>query len=201
MTCGIVNFNSFKALSTSLPGRYAAALFEEGKRTDCLKDIIMNFESMDKFFAKNVAIQKLLTSASISAKSLIDCWNVVGAHLGFRAIFVNFMIIVVKNKRYDIINMIRHIFDVAFSAHMNKRWVVVTTAVALSTEQKKRLLNVLGAFFSEKVSVSYKIDQDILGGIKINSDDIIADASVVSRIRQVAEFMSSSGVKVAYHED
>jgi ATP synthase F1 delta subunit len=194
-----VDINSLKVLCTSLPGRYAIALFNEGKKTNCLEEIINNFKNMDTFFKKNPALRKLLTNGCLNEKDIKASWIALGQYLSFCPVFLALMRNVVKNKRFNIINMIKHIYNIAFTKYKNKRNVVISSVVDLLPEQKLRLENIIKKAFKEKLIISYTISDKILGGIKISSEELVIDASVNIQIRQVSDFMKK--IKVEENEN
>ncbi|MDR3031046.1 MAG: ATP synthase F1 subunit delta [Holosporales bacterium] len=193
--------NSLKALCTSLPGRYAAALFREGKKINCLDEIIKNFQDMDIFFNKNPSIKKLLTSHCLDEKDMASGWISLGKYLSFCPVFLAFMRNVIRNGRFNIIKTITYIYDVAFAKYKNKRNVMVYSAVDLLPEQKTRLEEIIKKAFREKTSVFYKVSDKILGGIKISSEELVIDASASVQIQQVSDFMKKIRIKVAKDED
>lgn len=183
-----MNVNSLKVLFTSVQGRYAKALFLEGKRNACLDEIFENFLKLDTFFKNNQAIQKLLTSHSVNQKDLDAGWLALGDYLSFCPIFLNFIRQVIENKRFNLINKIKYVYGVAFAKYKNSRNVVVSSAVELLPEQKKKVENLIFRVFKEKVIVKYKVNEKILAGIKISSEEMVVDASAFSQVKQLSHF-------------
>lgn len=183
-----MNVNSLKVLFTSVQGRYAKALFLEGKRNACLDEIFENFLKLDTFFKNNQAIQKLLTSHSVNQKDLDAGWLALGDYLSFCPIFLNFIRQVIENKRFNLINKIKYVYGVAFAKYKNSRNVVVSSAVELLPEQKKKVENLIFRMFKEKVIVKYKVNEKILAGIKISSEEMVVDASAFSQVKQLSHF-------------
>lgn len=183
-----MNVNSLKVLFTSLQGRYAKALFLEGKRNACLDEIFENFLKLDTFFKNNQSIQKLLTSHSVNQKDLDAGWLALGDYLSFCPIFLNFIRQVIENKRFNLINKIKYVYGVAFAKYKNSRNVVVSSAVELLPEQKKKVEGLIFRVFKEKVIVKYKVNEKILAGIKISSEEMVVDASAFSQVKQLSHF-------------
>lgn len=196
-----MDINSLKVLSTSLPGRYAIALFREGQKANCLDRIVENFQSMTSFFEKNPSIKKLLTSGSLSKKDIAAGWIALGQHLSFCPVFLALMRNVVLNNRFNIIKMIKYVFNVALAKYKNKRNVVVSSAVDLFPEQKKTIETLIGKIFKEKVILTYKINEDLLGGIKISSQELMIDASARAQVKQVVDFLKATKIKVEKNEN
>jgi ATP synthase F1 delta subunit len=171
-----------------LPGRYSKALFDEGKKANCLEKILDNFTKLEVFFKNQPSIKKLLTSGGLNVKDLDNGWRAVSDHLSFCPIFLSFIRQVVVNRRFNIIGRIRHIYNMAFAKYKNRRNVLVSSVAELLPEQKKKIEKLINKIFKEKAIISYKINEKILAGVKIFSEEVVIDASALSRLRQLSQF-------------
>ena len=195
-----MNINSLKVLFTSLPGRYARALFNEGKRSECLDEIVENFQKLEVFFKNNEPIKRLLSSYCMNEKDLMKSWIAVGENLSFCPIFLSFIRQLVLNRRFDILNKIKYIFNVALAKYKNKRNVVVYSAVELLPEQKKKIEKLIEKGMEENTIISYKVNEKILGGIKIASEELIVDASAKVQLKQLSSYLKNIKIKVCKDE-
>lgn len=190
-----MEINSLKVLCTSVPGRYASALFKEGERTCCLDNILNNFESLVIFLKNNRQIGKLLMSHAINQKDLDKGWLAVGAHLSFCPVFSSFIRQLAKNRRFPIFYRIKHIFCIALSKYKNKRNVFVSSAYELLPEQRGEVAGIVSKLFKEKPIISYKINPKLLGGIRISSEEIVYDASLLTQLKQLSSYLKNINVK------
>ncbi|MDR2074598.1 MAG: ATP synthase F1 subunit delta [Holosporales bacterium] len=190
-----MDINSLKVLYTSVPGRYALALFNEGKKSNCLDDILENFDKLETFFKHNQSIKKLLTSRCISEKDLDAGWLSISGYLSFCPVFMSFLRQVGRNRRFNILHKIRHIYRVALAKHKNRRRVAITSAVDLLPEQKDKIKKVVESMFSEKTIMMYKVNPAILGGIIVASEEKIYDASIRNRLQQIAKFLRNTRIE------
>lgn len=186
----VVEINSLKVLATSIPGRYATAVFREARRSGCLDEIAENFKRLEIFFKNHEQIKKLLTVNCISDKDLDTGWLAVGSHLSFCPIFISFLRQLAKNRRFNILARIKYIYTIALAKYKNKRNVAVISAVELLPEQKERIEKVIEKLFREKTIITYKINTKILGGVKVASEEIVYDASVRTRLKQMISFLN-----------
>lgn len=190
-----MDLNNLKVLQTSLPGRYALALFNEGKKSGRLDEIYKDFQKLDVFFKNNENIKKILTCSGLNEKDLDKGWMTLGDYLSFCPVFSSFIRLVGVNKRFKILNMIKNIFFKTFAKYKNRRFVYVSSAVMLLPEQKKKVEEVVSSMFEEKVFINYKVNPDILGGLKISSEEIVFDASVLSQLKQMSGYLNNVKIK------
>ena len=163
-------------LYSSLQGRYAKALFDEGVKNGELEQIKDNFESIISFFESHKGIHRSLVV------SLFD------GQLPLCQTFSNFMRVVAGNDRMNIFSKIKYVYDLAFNKYTNRRDVTIYSVIELKEPQKNTLEALISKFFTEDVAVKYEIDENLLGGIKIVSDGKVIDASVATQVRQLEDF-------------
>lgn len=185
-----------KVLFTSLPGRYAKALFNEGKKAGCLNEILDDFGKLEIFFKKHHPVKKLLTSGCINITDACVGWNAVGDHLSFCPVFAAFILQVAYNKRFAIIGRIKYVFNVALAKHKNMRNLIVSSAVELLPEQKARIEKLISRTFKEKAIIRYKINERILAGIKIASEELVVDASALAQLKQLDAYYRNIRINV-----
>jgi F-type H+-transporting ATPase subunit delta len=186
-----VDINSLKVLFTSLPGRYAHALFDEGRKSSCLDEILNNFEKLEKYFQDNRQVKNLLTGCFLNKKDLNACWITIGQHLGFCPVFLSFIRQVIINHRFNIIKRMKYIYQVALAKYRNKRSVTVLSAIDLLPEQKDEIEKLIYRALNEKIIINYDVDERILGGIKLRSEELDIDISLASQLKQLGKYFKS----------
>lgn len=67
--------------------------------------------------------------------------------------------------------------------------VEVITAVALSDEEKDKLKNSIKSFYDRDVVINERIDEDVLGGIKVKIGNDIIDGTVKDRLKYIKRDM------------
>lgn len=190
-----MNINNLKVLLTSLPGRYAAALFNEGKKIACLDEISDDFQKLDIFLKNNIQMKKILTSSWANEKELSSSWIEVGESLSFCPVFLSFIRAVLKNRRFGLFGEMWHIFNIALTKYKNKRDISVVSVVELLPEQKERIKKVLEKIVAGKAIIKYEIDERILGGIQIKSEEIVIDASISVQLKQLSSYLKNTKIK------
>jgi F-type H+-transporting ATPase subunit delta len=189
-----VDINNLTVLCTSVPGRYALALFNEGKRSGCLDEIFDNFQRLETFFDDNPQIKKLLMNRCIDYKDVDEGWLAVSSHLSFCPVFVSFVRQVGQNRRFDIFERIKYIYRVAIAKYKDKRSVTVISAVELLPEQKDVAEKIISKLFSKKTIITYGVDPSVLGGIRIVSEETIYDATVYAQLKQITKYLKSEKI-------
>jgi ATP synthase F1 delta subunit len=180
--------NNLRVLLTSLPGRYAGALFNEGVRNSCLDIISINFSSLFDVFATIPGVKKFLTNYHVNKVELHEAWRSIGKHLSFCPTFSSLMWQIIVNKRSGIIKKVSNIYNIALAKHNNARELTITSSAPLSLQQEKRLESLISRIFKEKNDIHYEVNQKMLGGLKISSEGVVVDVSTLAQFNQFAEF-------------
>ena len=68
--------------------------------------------------------------------------------------------------------------------------VTVTCAVALTEEEKEKLVKNLENKFKSTVDAEYIIDESLIGGILVEADGKVLDGSVRTRLRDIKDVMN-----------
>ena len=67
----------------------------------------------------------------------------------------------------------------------------VTSAVALTEDEKARLIKSLEKKTGHRVELACRVDKDILGGIIVRTEDTVLDGSLKHKIRSVKDVIKS----------
>ena len=81
-------------------------------------------------------------------------------------------------------------FDAKMLEYQDTTDVTVTTAVALSPEQKERLRDALAKKLHQTIRITERIDRKILGGVIVQYGDTRIDNSVKYRLDALKEQLS-----------
>lgn len=71
--------------------------------------------------------------------------------------------------------------------------VTVTSAVAMTDDQKERLEKALEKKFGGPVRMKMEIDPSLIGGVKVTSDTAVLDASWAGRLERMKEQLKAAG--------
>ena len=189
---------NLEILYTSLQGRYAKALFLEGKKNGNLDAISEDFIKLENLFFKNQSLKNLLSSCSLGKDASNELWHTVGKELSFCPTFLKFMQVVSSNVRLKLIDKIKYVYDIAYKQYKRMQDVIVYSVTELNSIQMKKLEKLLAELFTDKVVVHYEIDEKLLAGIKISSAGTVIDASVATQIRQLAHFCKETKAERVY---
>ena len=171
--------------SVSVSDRYALALYDLTSERNCTDEVIKDLSSFINYNKENKDFLLLLENPVISSD---DKYNIILKILeknDANNILFNFIKVISKNKRFaffiDIINRFKEINN-------EKRGNIIadiTSAEELSELQKKNLINNLSASLGKKITLNYKVDKSIIGGLIIKVGSRMIDSSLFTKINKL----------------
>ena len=165
--------------------RYASALYDlasEKKLVDTVLDDLLFIQSMIK---NNKDLKLVIKSPLIKSNDkLIILQNILKSKKP-NELSSTFLKVLSKNKRFqktlDIISQFKNI-------NAQKRGDVladITSAEKLSNEQQDNIKEQLRTILGDKLSLNYKVDEQIIGGLIIKVGSKMIDTSLSNKINKL----------------
>ena len=165
---------------------YATALFSLAKESDNEQQFAVALSEISELFRENPEYIDLLASPSIPIDERI---HVIDTAFSSRApeYIVSFLKVLCEQGHIrEIFKSIEN-FEALYRASLNITVAKVTSAVALSEEQKKALEKKLNKICSSRIVAEYRVDANLVGGLLVDLDGKVIDGSLKHRLQQVKE--------------
>lgn len=166
---------------SSLSRRYTAALFD----TACDANLVDKIESdlgLITWTLQSIAeFKETLANPLISTETKKSAATAI-----FRdkvdAITLNFVCLLIDRRREDILEDIEEQFALLADDWRGIIRADVTSAAALTDNEKSRLISKLEAFTSKKVELYMKQDRSLIGGLVVRIGDTVIDGSIKKQV-------------------
>ena len=176
-------------MSSEVSAVYSNALFslahEQGDAV--LQETRSDLRQCALLFSLNPDLTRLLSLPTISVSERI---GIVKKIFGNEGLAVRLLFLLVDHGRIRFLGEIADDFDAKMLDYQNTENVLVTTAVALSPDQKERLRSALSHKLRRTVRITERIDRSILGGVIVQYGDTRIDNSVKYRLDRLREQLS-----------
>ena len=164
---------------------YAKAVFELAKSQRAL-DHWSRMLTFLHALTENAKIQDLLDSPDLADEQKARRLNEIsGDALDDRG--RKFVLVLARNKRLPLIGEIRDQFEELKAQEEKVLDVEVVSAFELSQEQSDTLRDALQRKYQREVSLTSRVDRQLLGGALIRAGDTVIDGSVRGRLDKLAE--------------
>lgn len=176
-------------MKNNISHEYAEALFllscEEQKEEEYLNDL----KIVKDIFDNEKDYVELLHSPALSKEEKIELLD--KAFLGrVNEHIVSFLKLMCENNRIEFLYSCFEDYEKLYNQVKRVIVATVTSAVALTEDEKSRIKEKLEKKFGNKVELVCQVDEKILGGIIIKTDDAIMDGSLKRKMRDVKEVIS-----------
>ncbi len=173
---------------------YARALFGAATKFGVLSRVREQFDSLlNDVFSQFPKFQLLLDSPAISfseKEAILD--RVIGGQA--EPIFLNFLKVVVRHGRVPFLGDIYREFCHLEDEAEGRISVEVTTAVALSEEERGLVIDVVRRLTNKEPKVQWRVDKGIIGGVVIRIGDKVYDASVSKQLQLLERHLVDRGI-------
>ena len=165
---------------------YGDALFELALEEDKLDLLFEESKIIKEVFQSNSELIKLLNHPKIDKDEKIKVIEDIFSDRASKD-FVGFLTVIVRKERQnDILNILDYFISVV-KEYKNIGVAYVTTAIELSDESKKNVLDkLLATTHYETFEMNYTVDKDIIGGMIIRIGDRVVDTSISHKIDKLS---------------
>lgn len=169
---------------------YAEALFEAGKDKGNLDALQSQLGQFADTVAQNRDLQVFLFSPYLSSADKVD--GLRRAISGAEPELLNFLELLVEKTRMPEIFRIRRQLDELWKEENKLLDVTVTSAVELDPAVVGEIGTAVERQTGERVDLSSKVDNAILGGIVLQVGNMVLDASIRSRLEKLRKSVAQA---------
>jgi F-type H+-transporting ATPase subunit delta len=186
-------------MNLALARRYARALAEilfaarlpaEKQRAEvkAAKQQLTDFAAL---LAQHAALRNILISPAVPREKKLALLDRLRGPLGLSGITRNFLAVLLDHRRLDQLDGVLAAFDREVYARLGIAPVEVTSAVALTAEQKKALEARLREVAGGSVELRYREDAGVLAGLIARLGSTIYDASLRGQLRRLQQQLTT----------
>ena len=116
------------------------------------------------------------------AKLILD---VAGEHVSRTG--ANLVRLLAEKRRLALLPELARLFNEERSKYEGRSKVTVISAFDLDREERHRIAEAVGKRLGLAVDLAVEIDRDLIGGVVIRAGDLVIDASLRGRLRQLGQ--------------
>ena len=165
--------------------RYASALYELAAESKNIDAVLKNFEFLQKNIKENKDLKLLIKSPLIASDDKQEIMEKILSKQLANKLTTTFLKVISNNKRFVHLSSIISQF---ININVQKRGKIladVTSADKLSDKQKNEINDQLKSILGEKLSLNFKADKKIIGGLIVKVGSKMIDSSLASKISKL----------------
>ena len=184
-----------KGLQTSLPGRYARALFEVACEQKHARLILEKLKEFDAALMSDGHIQKSLPF--FSDTDFTAFVTDLALKLGWPPYLTHFYQILHQSRR---LSLLRKIIDI-FKIHCDHEEGTLSAHISMpfmpTASQKAKIQSKIVSIFGKEINYEYESIPSLLGGLVVQVDNIRVDASLKTQLDTLQDNLHTPPLKGA----
>tara|TARA_Y100000590_G_scaffold320038_1_gene362265 strand:+ start:2034 stop:2591 length:558 start_codon:yes stop_codon:yes gene_type:complete len=165
--------------------RYASALYDLASEKKIVDQILSDLNSLKKLLIENKDLLLVIKSPLINSKDKHNILNKLLQKIDANKLTLTFLKILEKNKRFSGFISIINQFNNINSQKRGDILADITSANELNDEQKNNITNQLKNILGDKLSLTFDVDNEIIGGLIVKVGSKMIDTSIANKINKL----------------
>lgn len=165
--------------------QYANALSDVALAQGAADSALKQLADFGAAFAISPELRNFLTSPAVPREAKHAVIEKISARVGVGKIIRNFLFVIADHQRTHILPEIIAAFEGVIRRRQGIAEAEISSAVELSTAQKKRFAQTLERLTGKKIQAKYSLDPALLGGAVVRVGDTVYDGSVRNSLNEL----------------
>jgi len=173
---------------TLVASRYAKSLLDLSIEQNSVEKVNNDMVELSAVCVESKDFVNMLNNPVIHSSKKVEVFTAL-FNGKMEPISVDFLTLITKNNRANILPTIADSFIHLFKQHKGIVDVIITSAETLDAKTKATILEKVKSTVNGELSVVEKIDDSIIGGFIVNVEDKQIDASVASQLTNLKNIL------------
>jgi len=174
-----------------LARRYGGALYELADEQKQMDEVAAELRGLRSLVRDSAEFRYISTQPRLTRPQLITAVQAVAASAGLSKLTTNFLSMVAKNRRLNILSGVIDAFLGELAERRGEFTADVHTARALTSAQEEQLASKLREIAGGKVHLTVKEDKGLIGGITVKLGSRLIDASIKTKLQRLERQLGS----------
>ena len=165
--------------------RYASALYELAAEKKLVDSVLNDLSNLKNIMKDNKELSLVVKSPLISSSDKQNIFETLLEKINANELTNTFIKVIEKNKRFsNLASIIAQFINI----NSQKRGDVIadiTSADELNDDQKNNITNQLKSILGDKLSLSFDVDKNIMGGLIVKVGSKMIDTSLANKINKL----------------
>ncbi|MCK6610307.1 MAG: ATP synthase F1 subunit delta [Bacteroidia bacterium] len=171
---------------TRVSNRYAKSLLDLAREKNSVEQVFGDISSFKTALDKNPALANLMKSPIVNGDKKLAVVKQLFAN-AFNPVTMTFFEIVIRKKREYFAYDIAQAFIEQYNSLNNITTASVVTAVSLSDSNQQEIQSLIEKGTGKKVILSTKVDPSLIGGLVVQIEGKLLDASISGKLRKAKQ--------------
>ncbi len=181
--------SSNKSFSTETSERYSRALFEVASEEKNLDKIESDVKSFQNVFSISPELKNFIKNPTLDINVQNQAIDLLSEKLNFSKSLKNFLLLLVKKRRIFFVKKIAENFLILCSKKRGEVKAGLISSKKLSQKEIEEISNELSESMGSVIKFDYKLDEDLIGGFKLQLGSFMIDTSIKSKLKKYEQAM------------
>ena len=175
-----------------IANRYASALFDLCRENKIIDEVLQDFNIIQKSILENKELKIISLSPLVTSDDKLKIFEKILINQNVNVMTITFLKVIGKNKRFsNLLSIISEFKDIN-AKNRGDILADVTSAEVLSDEEKNKIKNQLKTMLGNKLSLNFKVDKKIIGGLIVKVGSKMIDTSLANKINKLRIVMKGA---------
>ena len=178
-----------KFFSTETSERYSRALFEVGKEAGELEKIEADIKNFQSLHDNSLELKNFIENPTNTIEVQNIILNLLSEKLDFSKNLKNFFLLLIEKRR---IFFVKKIVDSFLRLCSKKRGEIKASLISskeLTSIELESISKELSLSMGATIKLDYKVDQDLIGGLKLQLGSFMIDTSIKNKLKKYEQQM------------
>ena len=181
--------SSSKSFSSETGNRYALALYELAKENLDLETVEKDVNEFLTIYNTSEDLKNFIKNPTQSQSNQLEIINKISVEMSLSKIIKSFLSVLIIKRRIFFINTIFLNFLSLVSKKRGELKASLTSSKNLTNEELKNLNTELSQSIGTSVAFNYKVDESLIGGLKIQIGSLMIDTSIKNKLKKYEQIM------------
>ena len=165
--------------------RYASALYDLAAEKKLVDSVLGDLSNLKNILKDNKELSLVVKSPLITSIDKLNIFESLLKKINANELTTTFIKVIEKNKRFS---NLASIITQFININSQKRGDVIadiTSADELNDDQKNNITNQLKSILGDKLSLSFDVDKNIMGGLIVKVGSKMIDTSLANKINKL----------------
>lgn len=181
------------SISSSIAGRYAQALFDLSQSGGGLDALAKDVETLSAALDESPDLHRLITSPIYSRGDQKRAIAALAGPMELDRLTANTLGLMAENRRLFVLPQFLRALRERIAEAKGQLTADVTSAVALTDDQRWRLAETLGKQLGKDIQLNATVDEGLIGGLVVKVGSTMIDTSVRAKLARLQNAMREVG--------
>jgi F-type H+-transporting ATPase subunit delta len=178
-----------KSFSSETAKRYALALYELANENSELELVEKNIKELLVIYNTSEDLKNFIKNPTQSQSNQLQVFDKISRQMSLPKIIKNFLIILVVKRRTFFIKKIFLNFLSLTSKQRGELNASLISSKNLTSQELNGLNKDLSQTMGTTITLDYKVDENLIGGLKMQIGSLMIDTSIKSKLKKFEQTM------------